>query len=202
MFGRKQAEPVIEPVPWERAGWFAVTGMVRQATLRRKKLTGQRAVRVATAQGGVRYFAPVALISATEDEIPSYTLYEATRPESLLCSLTPEKRGARYRVTDGQGAELGLAHRTPAAKRTIQHSWWLQQPGHADIVARYHWARGSAKDVAERGKENVVRGAGSSPKVSSTPCSASAPTRTAEGPVPTPPSRSPGARRARRNPWP
>ncbi|MCX5050278.1 MULTISPECIES: hypothetical protein [unclassified Streptomyces] len=160
MFGRKQAEPVIEPVPWERAGWFAVTDMVRQATLRRKKLTGQRAVRMATAQGGVRYFAPVALVSATEDEIPSYALYEATRPESLLCALTPEKRGARYRVTDGQGIELGLAHRTPAAKRTIQHSWWLQQPGHADIVARYHWARGNAKDVAERGKETVVRGAG------------------------------------------
>jgi hypothetical protein len=100
------------------------------------------------------------LVSATEDETPSYTLHDATRPDTLLCSLTPEKRGARYRVADERGADIGLLHRTPAAKRAVQHSWWLRQPGHPDAVARYHWARGSAKDVAERGKDTVVREAG------------------------------------------
>lgn len=72
----------------------------------------------------------------------------------------PGEGGARYRVTDGQGQELGLVHRTLAAKRTIQHNWWLQQPGHPDIVARYHWAKGTVKEIATRGKEKAVRGAG------------------------------------------
>ncbi|MGW3494251.1 hypothetical protein [Streptomyces sp. NPDC001020] len=160
MFGRGKREPEIEPIPWDRAGGFVVTDVVRQATLRRKVLRGPRAVRVATMHDGVRYFAPAVLVHGSEDETPSYDLYDAREPTVLLCSLAPEKGGARYRVTDAQGAELGLAHRTPAAKRTIQHSWWLQQPGHPDIVARYHWARGSAKDVAKRGKETAGRVAG------------------------------------------
>jgi len=109
---------------------------------------------------GVRYFAPAVLVCPSEDQTPSYRLYDATEPSALLCTLTPEKGGARYRVTDAQGTELGLARRTPAAKRTIQHSWWLQQPGRSDIVARYHWARGSAKQVARRGKETAGRVAG------------------------------------------
>ncbi|MBY8340209.1 hypothetical protein LXH13_18045 [Streptomyces spinosirectus] len=158
---RRRPEPVVEAVPWSEVTWFSVSDVVRPSTLRRKKLTGRIAVRVPKTYDGVRYFAPSVLVSATEDETPSYTLHDATRPDTLLCSLTPEKRGARYRVADERGADIGLLHRTPAAKRAVQHSWWLQQPGHADVVARYRWARGSAKDVAERGRDTLVRGAGS-----------------------------------------
>ncbi|MDR3082906.1 MAG: hypothetical protein LBV60_18615 [Streptomyces sp.] len=147
-------------MPWDRAGEFVVGDVVRPASLRRKALRGPRAVRVPTTDAGVRYFAPSVLVHGSEDETPSYDLYDATAPAVLLCSLAPEKGGARYRVTDAQGTELGLAHRTPAAKRTVQHSWWLQQPGHPDIVARYHWARGNAKQAAKRGKESVGRVAG------------------------------------------
>lgn len=160
MFGRKKEEPVIEPVRWDAAGSFVVGEVLRPATFRRKALTGQRAVRVPTAQGGVWYFAPSVLVSRTEEETPSYELYDATEAGALLCALAPVKGGARYRVTDAGGQELGLVHRTPAAKRTIQHGWWLQQPGHPDIVARYHWARGSAKEIAARGKEKAVKEAG------------------------------------------
>ncbi len=164
MVGRRKPEPSVEPVPWERVDAFTVGDVVRPAKLGRKALTGRRAVRVPTMQQGTRFFAPAVLVDATADGVPSYDLHDAvhpdtTRPDTLLCSLTPEKDGTRYRVTDAQGLELGLLHRTPAAKRTLQHDWWLQQPGHPDVVARYHWARGSAKDIAERGTESVVRGA-------------------------------------------
>ncbi|AZS85726.1 hypothetical protein ELQ87_16515 [Streptomyces griseoviridis] len=161
MFGRGRTEPVVEPVEWDCPGLFSVTTLVRVSTLRRGKLTGPPAVRVPVMLGGVRHFAPMAFVAATAGEHPSYALYAAVSPDTLLCSLLPEKGGARYRVTDADGTELGTVHRTPAAKRTVQHSWWLRQPGHADIVARYHWARGSAKDIAARGKETAVRGAGS-----------------------------------------
>ncbi|MFC7257758.1 hypothetical protein [Streptomyces lutosisoli] len=160
VFGRKKEEPVIEPVPWDHPGWFTVGEVLRPAALRRKAVTGDLAVRVATAHAGVRYFAPSVLVSRAGEEVPSYELYDATEPGNLLCALAAAKGGVRYRVTDGQGRELGLVHRTPAAKRTIQHSWWLQQPGHPDIVARYHWAKGTAKEIATRGKEKAVRGAG------------------------------------------
>ncbi|WP_406172622.1 hypothetical protein [Streptomyces sp. NBC_00996] len=166
ILGRKKDEPTIDPVPWDGSGgpdWFTVGDVLRSATFRRKALTGERAVRVPTMRDGVRYFAPAALVSSADradSEPPSYELHEAEQSGNLLCALTPVKGGARYRVTDAQGEELGLVHRTPAAKRTIQHSWWLQQPGHSDIVARYHWARGSAKEIAARGKERAKREAG------------------------------------------
>ncbi|MHC3473747.1 hypothetical protein ACYF6T_34340 [Streptomyces sp. 7R007] len=160
MLGRGRQEPVVEPVPWDRPGRFTVTDVVRPATLGRKAVKGPRALRVATVRDGVRYFAPTVLVSRGGEEVPSYGLYDAVHPQVPLCSLTPEKEGARYRVTDGHGQQIGLVHRTPAAKRTIQHGWWLQQPGRPDIVARYHWARGSAKEIAQRGKETVVKGAG------------------------------------------
>lgn len=166
ILGRKKDEPTVEPVPWDGSGgpdWFTVGDVLRPATFRRKALTGERAVRVPTMRDGVRYFAPAALISRseqTDSEPPSYELHEAVQPGNLLCALAPVKGGARYRVTDSCGRELGLVHRTPAAKRTIQHGWWLRQPGHPDIVARYHWAKGSAKEITTRGKEKVVRGAG------------------------------------------
>ncbi|WP_327430820.1 hypothetical protein [Streptomyces sp. NBC_01236] len=163
MFGKKKDEPVVQPVSWTGGHWFMVGDVARPAAFRRKALTGPRAVRMPDTQEGVRYYAPVALVTqtpGTDEESASYELYDATEPGALLCALSPEKGGARYRVTDAQGEELGLVRRTPAAKRTIQHGWWLQQPGHPDIVARYHWAKGSAKDIATRGKETAVRGAG------------------------------------------
>ncbi|MGW7257022.1 hypothetical protein [Streptomyces sp. NPDC054834] len=160
LFARHKPEPEIPPVSWDGTPWFTVTDVLRPGTLTRKPVKGERAVRAATTHEGVRYFAPAVLLVADGAEQPAYELYAATRPESLLCSLTPEKSGARYRVSDSGGTELGLLHRTPPAKRAIQHGWWLQQPGRPDIVARYNWARGSAKDIAARGKEKVVRGAG------------------------------------------
>lgn len=166
ILGGKKDEPTIDPVPWAGSGgpdWFTVGDVLRPATFRRKALTGERAVRVPTMQDGVRYFAPAALVSSAggaDSEPPSYELHEAAQPRIMLCALAPVKGGARYCVTDAQGVELGLVHRTPAAKRTIQHGWWLQQPGHPDIVARYHWAKGTAKEIATRGKEKAVRGAG------------------------------------------
>ncbi|MFI6490632.1 hypothetical protein [Streptomyces sp. NPDC050564] len=166
ILGRKKDEPTIDPVPWAGSGgpdWFTIGDVLRPATFRRKALTGERAVRVPTMRDGVRYFVPAALVSSADgahSEPPSYELHEAAQPGNLLCALTPVKGGARYRVTDAQGDELGLVCRTPAAKRTIQHGWWLQQPGHPDIVARYHWAKGTAKEIATRGKEKAVRAAG------------------------------------------
>jgi hypothetical protein len=160
VFGRRKNEPEVPPVPWDRVGRFTVGEVLRPGTLTRKPLTGPRAIRVPSTHDGVRYHAPSVLVSGTGSEAPSYELYDATRPTEPVCTLTPEKAGARYRVTDAGGAELGLVHRTLPARRTVEHGWWLQQPGHPDVVARYHWARGSAKEIATRGKENVVRGAG------------------------------------------
>ncbi|MFF9817090.1 hypothetical protein [Streptomyces sp. NPDC014006] len=147
-------------MPWNGPEWFTVGTVARHGSLRRKDLTGPLAVRVPSTQDGIRYHAPAALVTASADETPSYRLQDATQPAVTVCVLMPEKGGARYRVTGAQGEELGLVHRTPAAKRAVQHNWWLRQPGHPDVVARYHWARGSARDVVERGKVNVVRGAG------------------------------------------
>ncbi|MFD4545642.1 hypothetical protein [Streptomyces sp. NPDC058466] len=160
MFARKKDEPSVEPVSWNGAGWFVIGDVVRPAASRRKALTGPWAVRVPDIQEGVRYYAPTALVSRSDGEVPSYELYEASEPGGSLCSLTPLKGGARYRVTDAQGQEVGVVHRTPAAKRAVQHGWWLQQPGHPDIVARYRWATGSAKEIAARGREKAARGAG------------------------------------------
>lgn len=160
MFGRRKTEPDVPPVPWDRAGWFTVGEVLRAGSLTRKPLTGPRAIRMPSTHDGVRYHAPAVLVADDGGETPSYALYDAVRPTELVCALTPEKSGARYRVTADGGAELGLVHRTPAARRTVQHGWWLQQPGRPDAVARYHWARGSAKEIATRGKDNVVRGAG------------------------------------------
>ncbi|MFF4347737.1 hypothetical protein [Streptomyces sp. NPDC001530] len=160
VFGRKKDEPVIEPVRWDLTGSFVVGEVVRPATFRRKALTGERAVRVPVMLDGGRYYAPSVLVSRTGEETPSYRLYEALEPGTLLCAVSPVKGGARYGVTDAEGRELGVVHRTPAAKRAIQHGWWIQQSGHPDIVARYNWAKGSAKEIATRGKEKAIRGAG------------------------------------------
>ncbi len=167
VFGRKRDDPVVEPVPWEGTGGvggFVVGDVLRPAAFRRKALTGERAVREPTMRDGVRYFAPAAVVTRlgeADDRSPSYELHAAVEPGGApLCVLTPVSRGTAYRVTGADGTELGHVHRTSAAKRAVQHGWWLRQPGHPEIVARYHWARGSAKDIAARGREKAVRGAG------------------------------------------
>ncbi|WP_326694241.1 hypothetical protein [Streptomyces sp. NBC_01766] len=163
-FGRrKDPEPTVEPVAWDSADWFVISAVERPATLRRKAVTGPRCVRTRVVEPGVELYAPAVFIAQPDPETKAYELYPALDPRTLLCALAPVKGGRggeRYRVTDGQGQELGTVHRTGATKRTVQHAWWLEQPGHPDIVARYHWAKGSAKDVRERGASAVVRGAG------------------------------------------
>ncbi|MBT2451344.1 hypothetical protein J7F03_30595 [Streptomyces sp. ISL-43] len=60
-------------------------------------------------------------------------------------------------MTDAEGGELGAVVRTPVAKRSIQHGWWLQAPEHPEIAARYHWAEGTASDVGERAAFQVLK---------------------------------------------
>ncbi|MFB7646103.1 hypothetical protein CG740_20430 [Streptomyces sp. CB01201] len=167
MFGRKREEPQIAPVPWDTEGPFVVGEVVRPAAVRQKGLSGRRAVRMSVTLDGVRYFAAAAFVEQRAPEVRSYELYDATRAQELLCTIAPVRGGGgsgsgsgeRYAVRDQAGRELGLVFRTGAAKRTVQHGWWLRQPGHPDIVARYHWARGGAKQIAARGRDATVRGA-------------------------------------------
>lgn len=158
MSGRRRNAPEIDPLPWDRAGHFLVSDVLRPSGLVRKAERDRRAIRVPTAHKGTRYYAPCVWVTATEGETPSYALHDATDPGTLVCALTPEDGGTCYRVTDAGGAELGLVHRTPAAKRAVQHAWWFRQPGHPDVVARYQWAR-SAKGIAANGQERLVQGA-------------------------------------------
>ncbi|MGW6703704.1 hypothetical protein ACWGDE_02245 [Streptomyces sp. NPDC054956] len=75
-----------------------------------------------------------------------------------VCSVLPdEKARGRYQVLDAEGVELGAVLRTPVAKRSIQHGWWLEAPDHPEIAARYHWAEGTASDVGERAAFQVVK---------------------------------------------
>ncbi len=163
MFGRKREDPQIAPVPWDTEGPFVIGDVVRPTAFRQKGLSGRRAVRMSVTLDGVRYFAAAAYVERRVPEVRSYQLYDARRAQELLCTIAPVSGGGggeRYEVRDQAGRELGLVFRTAAAKRAVQHGWWLRQPGHPDIVARYHWARGSAKDIAARGREAGVRGAG------------------------------------------
>ncbi|MEU9193121.1 hypothetical protein [Streptomyces hundungensis] len=161
MFGRKKQEPQIAPVPWDTQGPFVVGEVARPAAFRHKGLIGRRAVRMSVTLDGVRYFAAAAFVEQQDPAVRSYELHDATQAQGLLCTIVPVSGGGeRYQVRDQAERQLGLVLRTPPAKRTVQHGWWLRQPGHPDIVARYHWARGSAKEIAARGKDATVRGAG------------------------------------------
>ncbi|MFJ3698647.1 hypothetical protein ACIPW9_31785 [Streptomyces sp. NPDC090052] len=165
-FGRQRRapEPPVEPMPWEGIEKFVVSDVEQPATFRRKAVTGPRAIRVRSVGGPVRCFAPAVFVVQPDPEIKAYEFYAARDSRQPICALAPVtggKGGEQYRVADGAGQEIGAAHRTAAAKRTIQHTWWLRQPGHPDVVARYHWAKGSAKEVAARGKAAVARQAGS-----------------------------------------
>ncbi|MFK8905618.1 hypothetical protein [Streptomyces sp. YS-3] len=162
MFGRKKEDPPVAPVRWDTESAFVVGEVVRPAAFRQKALIGRRAVRMSVTRDGVRYFAAAAFVEQQDLQTRAYELHDATQPQELLCTIVPMSGGSeRYQVRDQTGQELGLVFRTVAAKRTVQHGWWLRQPGHPDVVARYHWARGSAKEIAARGKDAAVRGAGS-----------------------------------------
>ncbi|WP_405778138.1 hypothetical protein [Streptomyces sp. NBC_00859] len=161
-FGRQRPTPAppVEPMPWEGIGWFVLSDVEQPAASRRDAVTGLRAIRVPSVDGPVRCFAPAVLVGRADPGIRAYELHAARDPSVPVCAFAPVtggKGGEHYRVTDGAGQEIGTVHRTVAAKRTIQHAWWLRQPGHPDIVARYHWAKGSAKEVTVRGKEAVAR---------------------------------------------
>ncbi|UNS96784.1 hypothetical protein MMF93_09870 [Streptomyces tubbatahanensis] len=162
MFGRKKEDPPVLPVRWDTEGGFTVGEVVRPSAPRRKKLIGRRAVRMPVTLDGARYFAAAAFIEQRDPEVRSYELYDATETGELLCTVASAsggRNGERYQVRDQAGRELGLVCRTPAAKRAVQHGWWLRQPGHPDVVARYHWAKGSARQIAARGRDAAVRGA-------------------------------------------
>ncbi|MFG3283256.1 hypothetical protein [Streptomyces sp. NPDC048111] len=150
-------------MPWDAEGPFMIGEVVRPAASRRKKLVGRHAVRRSVTIDGVRYFAAAAFIEQQDPGSRIYTLHDATQAQEVVCTVAPADGagGERYLVRDGAGHELGVVFRTGAAKRAVQHGWWLRQPGHPDVVARYHWARGSARDIASRGTDTAVRGAGS-----------------------------------------
>ncbi|MET9531630.1 hypothetical protein ABZY02_13810 [Streptomyces sp. NPDC006649] len=161
-FGRQRRapEPPVEPVSWEGIRKFVVSDVEQPATFRRKAVTGPRAVRVPAVVPKGQRFDPAVLVVQADPEVKAYELCDARGSRTPVCALAPVtggRGGERYRVTDGQGQELGTVHRTGATKRTIQHTWWLRQPGHPDVIARYHWAKGSAKDIAARGKAAAGR---------------------------------------------
>ncbi|MFB6674107.1 hypothetical protein ACFCWG_17210 [Streptomyces sp. NPDC056390] len=159
-FGRNRGAngPLVEPLAWEDVSWFVVTDIERAASFPRKPVKGRLAVRVPTAVAGVRHFAPAAYVVGGGEDGGPHELYEAQGAQGLVCTVTAAGDG--HVVTDAEGAELGHVHRTPAVKRTVRHGLWLRQPGRPDAVARYHWAKGSAKDIATRGKDGAGRGAG------------------------------------------
>ncbi|WP_431033261.1 hypothetical protein ACQYWQ_08050 [Streptomyces sp. P6-2-1] len=164
MFGKKKTDPPVVPVRWDTEGGFVVGEVVRLSARRKKGLVGRRAVRMPVTLDGERYFAPAAFVVQRDPEARSYELHDATEAEGPLCTVEPAsggRGGERYQVRDRAGQELGTVFRTPAAKRAVQHGWWLRQPGHPDVIARYHWAKGTAREIAGRGADAAVRGAGS-----------------------------------------
>ncbi|MBC9718041.1 hypothetical protein H9Y04_36460 [Streptomyces sp. TRM66268-LWL] len=154
MFGRHKQDPVIDPVGWDLAGRFVVSDIVRTAGFRRPVLKGPLSVRVPKYIDGTAYFAPAVLVVRPDDTVQKYELHAAMDDQRLLATVTPDGAG-RFLVADEHARTVGTVHRTAPALRTVQHSWWLQQPGHADIVARYHWAKGNGKDIARRGRETA-----------------------------------------------
>ncbi|WP_406277234.1 hypothetical protein [Embleya sp. NBC_00896] len=148
----------MEPMPWDRDAPFVVGNVVRPARRARKPQTGDLAVRFPYPYGAAEYFAPAALVTQPDPDVSSFLLRDARDPHLLVCAVAPDPEdNARYRVTDARHRELGHIHRTPAHKRTIQHTWWIRQSGHPDIVAGYAWAKGTSKDVASRGVSSVGR---------------------------------------------
>ncbi|MFJ8308934.1 MULTISPECIES: hypothetical protein [unclassified Streptomyces] len=159
-FGRKaEAEPPsLEPVHWDSISKFTI-GTASRPTARGSAGPGPLAVRVEKRSGRDVHLVPSVFVvlpgpeaSPTES---GFRLYEDDAAQRLLCSVTPDAGtgddgSRRYRVRDGKGQEVGSVFRGPAAKRLVQHGWWLEQPGRPEVVARYHWAKGGAGQVLGR----------------------------------------------------
>ncbi|MFG2722960.1 hypothetical protein ACGFW5_32365 [Streptomyces sp. NPDC048416] len=160
VFGRKaEAEPPsFEPVHWDSVSKFTI-GTASRSTTRRGTVQGPLAVRVEKHAGGVVHLVPSAYVALPASEKPSaeagFRLCEDETGSRLLCSVTldagtEEDGSRRYRLHDGQGQEVGSVFRGSASRRLVQHGWWLEQPGHPEVVARYHWAKGSAGQILGR----------------------------------------------------
>ncbi|MGW5847061.1 hypothetical protein ACWFQ8_03675 [Streptomyces sp. NPDC055254] len=164
MFGKKkQAQPAVDPGPWERISKFTVGTVTRNALRTAKRGEGPLAVRAFSWVAGDVERTPFLYVVPVEPDAPprakGFRLHatpDAAGP--AVCAVLPDaKASGRYRVTDAEGAELGAVIRTPVAKRSVQHGWWLEAPDHSEIVARYHWAEGTASDVGERAAFQVVK---------------------------------------------
>ncbi|MCT9089154.1 hypothetical protein N4G70_09760 [Streptomyces sp. ASQP_92] len=160
VFGRKaEAEPPsFAPVHWDTVSKFTIGAASRPAAVRGAG-PGPLAVRVEKRAGGATYLVPSVFVALTGSGEPAaasgFRLYEDEAGLRLLCSVTPDAEadkdgGRRHRVQDGRGREIGSVVRGPVAKRAVQHAWWLEQPDHPEVVARRHWAKGSAGQVLGR----------------------------------------------------
>ncbi|MEU4212468.1 hypothetical protein AB0F13_21140 [Streptomyces sp. NPDC026206] len=150
-------------MPWEQADRFTVGAVDRPATLRRKAVTGPRAVRVPCGSQLKRFFAPSALVLPADASAPpsaaGFRLDQDGTAGHLICSVDAPQDGngeRRYRVRDDRGEEIGSVCRGQVQKRLVQHPWRIEQPGLPPVVARYHWAKGTPKEIIERGVGNVL----------------------------------------------
>lgn len=169
-FGRKRGAepPSFEPVHWDSVGQFTVGTALRPPSLRGKAAPGPHAIRVQKSRGNDIYLVPAVYVVPVEGSTGSvsaaksgFRLYEDESAQRLLCSVTPDPstqkdNSRRYRVRDGQASDIGCVLRAPSAKRVVQHLWWLEQPGHPEIVARYHWATGSPGEIVGRGAGKAI----------------------------------------------
>ncbi|MFD3539748.1 hypothetical protein ACFWUQ_09645 [Streptomyces sp. NPDC058662] len=164
VFGKKkQARPAVDPGPWERISTFTVGTVTRSAVRAAKRGEGPLAVRAFSWVAGDVERTPFLYVVPVEPQAPprakGFRLYATPDAAgSPVCSVLPDaKASGRYRVSDAEGGEVGAVVRTPVAKRSIQHGWWLEAPGHPEIAARYHWAEGTASDVGGRAAFQVVK---------------------------------------------
>ncbi|MEV7525059.1 hypothetical protein [Streptomyces sp. NPDC091371] len=164
VFGKKkQAQPAVDPGPWERISKFTVGTVTRNALRTAKRGEGPLAVRAFSWVAGDVERIPFLYVVPAERGAPprakGFRLFAT--PEAVgspVCSVLPDtKDSGKYQVLDAEGVELGAVVRTPVAKRSVQHGWWLQAPEHPEIAARYHWAEGTAADVGGRAVFQVVK---------------------------------------------
>ncbi|MFJ3722028.1 hypothetical protein ACIPYQ_05575 [Streptomyces sp. NPDC090045] len=164
VFGKKkQAQPAVDPGPWERISKFTVGTVTRNAFRTAKRGEGPLAVRAFSWVEGDVERTPFLYVVPNEPEAPvrakGFRLYPTPDATGTpVCSVLPDaKAGGRYQVLDAEGVELGAVLRTPVAKRSVQHGWWLEAPGHPEIAARYHWTENTASDVGERAAFQVMK---------------------------------------------
>lgn len=164
VFGKKkQARPAADPGPWERISKFTVGTITRSAMRASKRGEGPLAVRAFSWVAGDVEMTPFLYVVPIEPGAPArakgFGLYPTPDGSGTpVCSVLPDaKARGRYQVLDAEGVELGAVLRTPVAKRSVQHGWWLEAPDHPEIAARYHWAEGTASDVGERAAFQVIK---------------------------------------------